>query len=499
MRKFKEQFEYPDGFQFKLTPFEHQDNYLKSAYRLRVDATLFDMGLGKTKVTLDTAALLAYTDKIDGLIVIAPKGVYANWESVELPKHMSPSVTYRAVLWKGLSSKKHTAELLPIMKHEDNVLHILIMNYDAVITEKGKYVLDKFFCGHKSVMMVCDESTKIKNPNAKRTKELIKFGQRASCRRILTGSPITKSPLDFYSQALFLSKECLGFSNFFAFRNRYAILEDVTTFGGASFKKVTGFQNLNELSDRIETFSHRIMKEECLDLPEKTYLTRTFELTKEQRKLYNEMKNTMMLELENDMVSTTIALTKILRMRQICSGYCPTDQGEVLKIENKRLETLMDCIEEIDGKVIIWAYFIEDIKSIEEALKKEYGDDSTVTYYGATELDERTQNINTFETNPKCRFFVANPKVGGMGITLNAAKYAIFYNADYNLEDRMQAEARNYRIGQKEHIFYIDIVANDTIEENIINALVNKYEIATRVLRDTLLDWLKIKVKDNDE
>lgn len=492
MKKFKEQFEYPEGFEFKLKPFKHQDNYLKSAWRLRVDATLFDMGLGKTKVTLDTAGMLAYSGKIDSLIVLAPKGVYANWEKTELPKHMSPSVQYKAVLWKGLSTKKNVNELIPIMKHEDNILHILIMNYDAVITEKGKYTLEKFMQGHESTMMVCDESTKIKNPKAKRTKQVISLGLKAKCKRILTGSPITKSPLDFYSQALFLSKECLGFSNFFAFRNRYAILEDVTTFGGASFKKVVGFKNLNELSDKIETFSHRIMKEECLDLPDKTYLVRYFSLTSEQRKLYEEMKKTMMLDLEDDMVSTSIALTKLLRMRQICSGYCPTDQGDVLRIEHKRLETLMDCVEEIDGKIIIWAYFVDDIESIAAALRKEYGDESVVTYYGKTELDERTQNIHRFENDPECRFFVANPKVGGMGITLNAAKYAIFYNADYNYEDRMQAEARNYRIGQKENIFYIDIVAEDTIEQEIVQALINKYEIATEVLRDKLLEWLKI-------
>ena len=235
MKKFKEQFEYPEGFEFKLKPFEHQDNYLKSAWRLRVDATLFDMGLGKTKVTLDTAGMLAYSGKIDSLIVLAPKGVYANWEKTELPKHMSPSVQYKAVLWKGLSTKKNVNELIPKKKNEDNILHILIMNYDAVITEKGKYTLEKFMQGHESTMMGCDESTKIKNPKAKRTKQVISLGLKAKCKRILTGSPITKSPLDFYSQALFLSKECLGFSNFFAFRNRYAILEDVTTFGGASF------------------------------------------------------------------------------------------------------------------------------------------------------------------------------------------------------------------------------------------------------------------------
>ena len=493
MRKFNEQFDYPEGFEFKLKPFEHQDNYLKAAWRLRVDGTLFDMGLGKTKVTLDTAGMLAYTGKIDSLIVFAPKGVYANWEQKELPKHMSPSVQYKAVLWKGISTKKNVAELVPIMTHEDNVLHIFIINYDAVITEKGKYTLDKFISGHKATMIVCDESTKIKNPKAKRTVALCKLGQRAVCKRILTGSPITRSPLDFYSQALFLSKDCLGFSNFFAFRNRYAILEDVTTFGGASFKKVVGFKNINELSDKIETFCHRIMKEECLDLPEKTYLTRTFELTKEQQKYYNEMSNNLMIELENDMVSTTIALTKILRLRQICCGYVPTDQGDVLRIENKRLETLMDCIEEIDGKIIIWAYFVQDIKDIAEAIKKEYGEDSFVTYYGETALEDRTKAIELFENNDKCRFFIANPKVGGMGITLNAAKYSIFYNADYNLEDRMQAEARNYRIGQKEHIFYIDIMAENTVEESIVESLVNKYEIATEVLRDKLLEWLKIK------
>ena len=492
MRKFQEQFDYPEGFEFKLKPFEHQDNYLRAAFRKRVDAILFDMGLGKTKVTLDTAAMLAYMGKIDGLIVFAPKGVYANWETTELPKHMSPSVKYKAVLWKGLSSKKNVSELVPIMKHEDDVLHIFIVNYDAVITEKGRYTIDAFMNGHKSVMVVCDESTKLKNPQAKRTKELIKIGSRATCKRILTGSPITKSPLDFYSQALFLGKECLGFSNFYAFRNRYAVLKDVTTFGGASFKQVVGFQNLEELSDKIETFSHRIMKEECLDLPDKTYLTRMFDLSDEQKQYYNELADTMMLDLADDMVSVTIALTKLLRLRQICCGYCPTDQGEMLQIANKRLDTLMECIEEIDGKIIIWAYFIPDIAKIAAALEKEYGKGSVVTYYGATSLEDRTANINKFETDPRCRFFVANPKVGGMGITLNAAKYAIFYNADYNLEDRMQAEARNYRIGQKEHIFYIDIVARNTVEEGIIESLVNKYELATEVLRDKLLEWLKI-------
>ena len=492
MRKFQEQFDYPEGFEFKLKPFEHQDNYLRAAFRKRVDAILFDMGLGKTKVTLDTAAMLAYMGKIDGLIVFAPKGVYANWETTELPKHMSPSVKYKAVLWKGLSSKKNVNELMPIMKHEDDILHIFIVNYDAVITEKGRYTIDAFMNGHKSVMVVCDESTKLKNPQAKRTKELIKIGSRAACKRILTGSPITKSPLDFYSQALFLGKECLGFSNFYAFRNRYAVLKDVTTFGGASFKQVVGFQNLEELSDKIETFSHRIMKEECLDLPDKTYLTRMFELSDEQKQYYNELADTMMLDLADDMVSVTIALTKLLRLRQICCGYCPTDQGEMLQIANKRLDTLMECIEEIDGKIIIWAYFIPDIEKIVAALEKEYGKESVVTYYGATSLEDRTANINKFESDPRCRFFVANPKVGGMGITLNAAKYAIFYNADYNLEDRMQAEARNYRIGQKEHIFYIDIVARNTVEEGIIESLVNKYELATEVLRDKLLEWLKI-------
>ena len=151
------------------------------------------------------------------------------------------------------------------------------------------------------------------------------------------------------------------------------------------------------------------MKEECLDLPDKTYLVRYFSLTSEQRKLYEEMKTTMMLDLEDDMVSTSIALTKLLRMRQICSGYCPTDQGGELRIAHKRLETLMDCVEEIDGKVIIWAYFVDDIESIAAALRKEYGDESVVTYYGKTELDERTQNIHRFENDPDCRFFVANP------------------------------------------------------------------------------------------
>ena len=144
----------------------------------------------------------------------------------------------------------------------------------------------------------------------------------------------------------------------------------------------------------------------------RTYtITFTGELSDEQKQYYNELADTMMLDLADDMVSVTIALTKLLRLRQICCGYCPTDQGEMLQIANKRLDTLMDCIEEIDGKIIIWAYFIPDIEKIAAALEKEYGKESVVTYYGATSLEDRTANINKFENDPRCRFFVANPKV----------------------------------------------------------------------------------------
>jgi SNF2 family DNA or RNA helicase len=477
-----------DFYPFTFTPFIHQDFVLEYTWKNRYAALFLDMGLGKSKITLDTAGLLYLNEEIDGMIIVAPKGVYGNWIAKEIPKHLPESIPRKVVQWKTPLTKNKTTELNDLLSSKEKCLHIFVINIDALITDKGKFVMDQFLKKFKT-MMVVDESTKIKSPKSKRSIATYNFGQKAKYKRILTGSPITKSPMDVYAQCAFLSKELLGFGNFYAFRNRYAVLKEITTFGGRSFKDEVGYQNLDELSDKLQTFSIRMTKEQCLDLPEKVYLTRSVEFTPEQRKYYNQLKDESIIILEDDEVSVTMVLTQILRCRQICSGYLATDAGNTIPIPNNRLAELEDTLEEINGKVIIWADFIQSIEQIVDFLSKKYGPKSVVSYYGATK--DRETPIERFENDPDCRFFVSNPAVGSMGITLNAANYAIYYERDYNLINRLQSEARNYRIGQKNKITYIDLLIPGTIEEDIVEALINKYEISARVLRDRLLEWLK--------
>ena len=337
--------------------------------------------------------------------------------------------------------------------------------------------------------MVIDESTKIKNPKAIRSIAAYKLGLKAQYKRILTGSPITKAPLDIYAQCAFLDKKLLGFGNYYAFRNRYAIIEKCYTFGNSSYQKVVDYQNEDELSTKLQTFSIRLIKEQCLDLPAKQYITRQVELTPEQKKYYQALKKESLIVLDDDEVSVTIVLTKILRFRQICCGFLKTDTGNLIDIKCNKLKEVEDIVEEINGKVIIWSNFIDKgILKIAEALRKTYGNESVVTFYGDTK--DRETPIDRFENDPTCRFFIANPAVGGYGLTLNAASYVIYYDADYDLEKRQQSETRNYRIGQNKKVVYIDLITKDTIEEKIVEALINKYHISAKMLKDKLLEWL---------
>jgi len=490
-------FHTPDMYQYTYKPYDYQRASLYATWDYTTAALFLDMGLGKSKVTLDTAGLLFLNNQITGLLIIAPKGVYGNWVNKEIPKHIPDNIPYKITKWTGSRPTNTKMEEYKKMlsKKSEPFLDILVMNIDALMPEgksssgKGNRLAKNFLKVHNSLMVI-DESTKIKNPKAIRSIAAYDVGKLAKFRRILTGSPITKAPLDVYAQCAFLSKDLLGFGNFYAFRNRYAILEDCTTFGGQSYKKIVDYQNEEELSAKLQTFSIRLIKEQCLDLPDKQYLTRQVELTPEQKKYYEQLKKEALIVLEDDEVSVTIVLTQLLRFRQICDGFLKTDSGKFIDIKCNKMKELEETLEEINGKVIIWSHFVEKgILKIAEMIEKIYGPDSYVTYYGGTK--DRETPLEKFENDPECRFFIANPAVGGMGLTLNAASYVIYYDSDYDLEKRQQSETRNYRIGQKNKVTYIDLITKGTIEEKIVEALVNKYHISAKVLKDHILDWLK--------
>tara|TARA_R100000234_G_C4973243_1_gene167289 strand:- start:181 stop:957 length:777 start_codon:yes stop_codon:yes gene_type:complete len=256
--------------------------------------------------------------------------------------------------------------------------------------------------------------------------------------------------MDLYSQCSFLSNRALNFSSYYAFQGRYAIIKQ-RAFGARSFQEIVGYRNLDELNEKLEQFSTRTLKEECLDLPEKLYTRRNITLSDEQSTVYNQMKKLALAQLESGELSTTASiLTQIMRLQQICCGFFQPDIGDIRPLANNRLNELLDITDELQGKAIIWASFTHDIQQIARSLRDRFGPDSVALYYGETPQEDRQEIVHRFQDmNSDLRFFVGQPKTGGYGITLSAASTVIYYSNSYDLENRLQSEDRAHRIGQK--------------------------------------------------
>ena len=475
-------------YKFKTKPYAHQITALEKSWDKSVYAYFMEMGTGKSKVLVDNMAMLYDKGKIDGALIIAPKGVYRNWFSLEIPQHLPGHIDYKTVLWTGLTSKTKDKEYQQLFK-SDTDLHILIMNVEAFSTKKGLEFATRFLSCHKTLITV-DESTTIKTPTAKRTKAILALGKLATYKRILTGSPVTKSPLDLYTQCAFLDEELLGFSSYYTFRNRYATMLD-RNFGGRRIQIVGGYKRLDELATILKPFSYRVLKEECLDLPEKTYVQREVELTDEQKQTYSTMKAAALASLNGKRATAPHVLTQLMRLHQITCGHLKNDDDTITALKSNRINSLMELLEEVDGKVIIWANYIYDIKQIVAAIGKKYGEDSIVQYYGAIPSEMRQKYIEIFQDpNSKARFFVGNPQTGGYGITLTAAKTVVYYSNGYDLEKRLQSEDRAHRIGQKNLVTYVDLITPKTVDEKIRKALRKKINIATEIMGEELRDWI---------
>jgi SNF2 family DNA or RNA helicase len=363
------------------------------------------------------------------------------------------------------------------------------MNVEAFSTKKGVDFAERFLACHKA-MIAIDESTTIKNPGAIRTKNILSLSRYGKYKRILTGSPVTKSPLDLYTQCEFLDPWLLGHSSYYTFRTRYALMR-TANFGGRSVKIVVGYKNLSELTNKLKPFSYRCLKDECLDLPKKTYMKRIIQLTPEQSKVYNQMKQLALAELNGKVTTTATVLTQLMRLHQITCGHFKSDDGTVQKLKNERITELINILDEISGKVIIWAHWKNDIETIVKEVEKKYGSDSIVTYYGDTTTEDRQKAIKQIQdlSNPT-RFLVGTPQTGGYGITLTGASTMIYYSNGYDLEKRQQSEARIDRIGQTKPMTYIDLLAEGTVDEKIVKALRKKIDIASTIMGEELKDWI---------
>ena len=479
-------------YEYETQPYDHQRTSFEESWSAEYYALLMEMGTGKSKVAIDTMAALYEAGKVKAALIIAPKGVYDNWVKGEVPIHLPKRIPRDIMRWIPAKTKRFETDLKDFIVNRDPILKVFVVNIEAFSSTRGTEAALAFLYQNPENIVIVDESTTIKNRKAARTKNILALQKWAKYRRILTGSPITKSPMDLFSQCNFLAEKALGFNSYFAFQARYANVQK-RTMGHRSFQQIVGYRRLDELSEKLDKFSSRVLKVDCLYLPVKVYTRREVPLTPEQTKLYVQMKKLALAKLQSGELATTASvLTQIMRLQQICCGHLQPDDGEIQSIKSNRLNELLDITEEFQGKAIIWATYTHDIQQIADALRDRFGPESVATYYGATPQDERQEIVDTFQQKDSpLRFFVGQPKTGGYGITLTEANTVIYYSNSYDLEIRLQSEDRAHRIGQKNKVTYVDLVSPGTIDEKILGALRSKIDLAGQVLNENVQSWLR--------
>ena len=486
------------NYEFKTEPYEHQREAINRAGERNAFAFLMEMGTGKSKALIDNLGQLHVNKNVNFALIIAPKGVYRNWVTKEIPQHLPDNIERRVIRWVSSPNKTQQEEMRAV-KNEFEGLTIFVMNVESFSSKKGQaagdWLAKKF---GQSGLIAIDESTTIKNPKAKRTKALLKIAHQFKYRRLLTGSPVTRSPMDLYSQCEFLGPRTLGFDSFYAYQNRYAILHR-QTMGAHTFQQIVGFRHLEELTEKVDQFSFRVLKKDCLDLPEKSYTIRYVSMTDEQLKMYNDIRHEALTLLDTgELVTVHNVITQMLRLQQVLSGHLKTDDGEMVTFPSNRTDTVMDILAETTGKVILWSRFRYDIQQLSQRIAKEYGEGCVASYYGDTPDDERQEIVTKFQDpDSGLRFFIGNPSTAGYGLTLTEATTVIYYANDFNLETRIQSEDRCHRIGQKNPVTYIDLITENTIDERIVIALRNKIDLGAKVLGEEAREWLQMKPRKN--
>lgn len=483
------------SYKYALAPWNHQTEAGRLAWRRAYFAWLMEMGTGKTKVCIDEFMQYYLEGLIDTVVIFAPKGVYRNWVRTELPTHIHDDYKDEVfvVPWEAGGGNASSQAALNRLLLPGPGLRVLVINTESMSSGETAYHYALRFIASSTVgcYMAVDESTFIKSPTAARSKKLWTLGHftEVKFRRIMTGSPVTRSPLDLYGQAEFLQESLLG-QSFFAFRARYAVLKE-KQFPGQKRKTVVvvGYKNTDALADKLKEWSYRVTKDECLDLPPKIYTTREVELTPEQFTAYREMRDYALTELSGGgMVTVDSVITRILRLQQLLCGHVRDDDGNMRTLSNYRLETLMDVLSEVSGKAIIWNRFRHNVTEIVDAIRKEYGPRAVAEFHGGN-TNTRQADAERFVGDPECRFMVAT-YAGGYGNTWVVANTVIYYSNDLALEKRLQSEDRAHRGGQTKKVTYVDLVVKGSVDESIIKALRANIDMASAITGDNYKEWV---------
>lgn len=437
-------------------------------------AILAEMGTGKTLISIGIAGYLYLQEKIKKLLIVAPLSITKVWEE-EFEKFAD--FDYQLKVLEGSTKQKNEV----LRNLFGNKLQVAVVNYESC------WRMEKELVAWKPDMIICDESSKIKNPMAKQSKSLHRLGKQSKHNLILTGTPVTNNPLDFFSQYKFLDESIFG-GSYYSFKNKYAVM------GGYGNYQVVGYKNLPELTEKAHSIAFRITKKEALDLPEQIDIKRYVELEPNARAIYNQVEKESYAELSVGEIVTTNVLTKLLRLSQITGGYIKDEFNEIAEqVSIAKLNALEEIIEEcIDAgkKLVVFARFIPEIDAIVKLLKR-YGIKYSLI---RGDVKDRAYEVDKFQNDIETKVFVGQLQTTGMGLTLTSADTAVFYSLSYNYADYEQAKARIHRIGQKNNCTYIHLIAKNTIDEKVIDALSKKKNIAELVVDN----WKSLFNRENE-
>lgn len=472
----------PLTYRLHTTPYLHQQLLLEQTWSFEWWGLILDMGTGKSKIFLDTAAAQAEARMIQQIAIIAPKGNYANWTDKEIPKHLSPEFRERLLVhrWRGGHTAGERHDLKRLMDERERI-GVLVMNTEAISQSRRACQAMDMFLSRRPTILGVDESSTIKNRDAERTKKIVDMGRRARSRRTMTGTPNPRSPMDLYSQFEFLSPGCLGFRSFFTFRSRYAVLKD-EYFGGRRVTVEVAYRNIPDLRDRVRRNATVLRKEDCLDLPPKVYAPpRNVELKDEQRRLYNELTSRALADLQGgSTMSYDQKIVLRLRLQQICSGLAVDDDGVEHHIPHGRGTALVELLDETDQAALVWCRFRHDVEEVKRAL-----DEAKITWI---EYDGTMASVDRFQDESGPRVFLSTVFRGGYGLTLTRASLVVYYSQTDDLEKRLQTEDRAHRIGQTRSVTIVDLRVMGSVEDDILDNNAGKNSIQNQIKDD---DWFK--------
>lgn len=464
-----------------------------------VFAYLMEMGTGKSKVGLDEFGEYATSGGPRDLLIWAPAGCYKNWyedksdlQRSEINVHCDPEFRERLVDVGWVSGSKRQMEKINAMMRvrDKGRPRALIMNIEALSTVEKARTLCKEFLEQRGGMCIIDESTMIKG-GSKRSRHAITIGHEAQVRRIMTGLITPKSPMDLFYQMSFLDWRILKQPSWFSFRARYAVTRKMQFAGQKRpVDIIVGFKNMDELQGLLGAYSYRALKEDCLDLEDKTYMIEEVEQTDQQRRHYQELTlfgNTSIGE--DQFVSVTNVLSRMMRMHQINTGFVIDEEGNRHKVPEKRTDALMNVLSRHDGKSVIWTNYLDPIDKIKQRIRDEFKVKHVAEFSGRNK-STRAEDERRFLGDPECRHMVATQGAGMRGNTWIVADLEVYYSNDYDLEKRWQSEDRLHRKGQTKKVTIVDLICPGTVDEKIVKALRKKIDMSTVITGENYKEWL---------